>query len=554
MFALAGFVLFTLGVLVLTIAWTWRDDHSSSVGYFLGGRSLTGVTIAGSLMLTNLSTEQLTGLSGQAFSQGIHVMAWEVFAAFAMILLALYFLPRYLKRGIATTPQFLEERFDKTTRSMVSFLFMAGYTFIILPVVLYTGALTINGIFDVPALFQISHTTALWITIWGIGLLGSVYAIWGGLRAVAISDTINGIGLVAGGLMIPVLGLHVIGEGDLVAGFRSLMAANPDRFISNGGNQAEVPWHTLFTGMLLINMYYWCTNQAITQRVLGAKNLAEGQKGVLLAAFLKVLGPLIVVLPGIIAWHLFADEIIATGKADQAYPILVKHLLGNGIVKGLFAGVLVGAVLSSFNSGLNSAATLFSLGFYKEYFRKQADDDQVVASGKMVGVLLALVAMCLAPALDRAGSIFAYIQKMNGIYNVPVITIFLVGFLNKRVTALAAKVAMVFGSLFYSLCLFGAFDTWLGRVHFLHYFAIAFALSAALMLFFPRRHDEFVAGQTDALDLTPWNHRLAASFAVAVLAISVYVVFWNPDHSVEPSLELRARLQQAAHTSTTGSE
>jgi len=212
--ALLGFITFTAGVLALTYYITRKDDHESSDGFFLGGRSLTGIYIAGSLMLTNLSTEQLTGLTGQSFSQGLHVMAWEVCAAIAMIILALFFLPRYLKRGITTTPQYLEDRYDKQTRTMVSCLFLFGYAFILLPVVLYSGALTINSIFEFDQFFGVNKTAALWVTVWGIGILGSFYAIWGGLKAVAVSDTINGAGLIFGGLLIPYLGLKMIGDGN----------------------------------------------------------------------------------------------------------------------------------------------------------------------------------------------------------------------------------------------------------------------------------------------------------------------------------------------------
>lgn len=545
MLDITTFLIFTLGILIITSLITRNDDHESSEGYFLAGRTLTGGVIAGSLMLTNLSTEQLVGLSGQAFSQGIHVMAWEVFAAFSMIIMALFFLPRYLQRGFATTPHFLEERFDTMTRSMVSFLFLAGYCFILLPVVLYSGALAVNSIFDVPQYFNGNTTTALWASVWGIGILGSIYAIWGGLRAVAISDTLNGIGLLIGGLAIPVLGLLKAGDGSMINGFLVIFRAHPEKFVSNGAGNASVPWHTLFTGMLLINLYYWCTNQVITQRALGAKNLKEGQKGVLFAAFLKILGPIIVVFPGVIAYHLYSTEI--AGRPDEAFPTLVKHLMAPGF-RGLFAGVLVGAILSSFNSALNSASTLFSLGFYKQYLKQGASDRQIVTAGKIFGTLLAIFSMTMAPALAKYDSIFQYLQKMNGLYNVPVITVFIVGFATKRISAAAAKFAIVFGSLFYGVSAFarefsGLFSTGgeahgfflrMAQIHFLHHFAFACLLSGAIMFLFPRSDNDYTPTNSGHVEMTPWGKTGLVSFGVAVCAITLYVVTWDSARPAGP--------------------
>ncbi|MFT4682454.1 MAG: SSS family solute:Na+ symporter [Flavobacteriales bacterium] len=185
---IAAFLLFTLFVAVYSYFATRKTDEDSADGYFLGGRSLTGVVIAGSLLLTNLSTEQIVGLNGAAYKEGILVMAWETLAAIAMILTAVVLLPKYLKGGISTVPQFLEERYDKVTKTITSGLFLSGYMIVLLPIVLYSGALAISTMFEVPELLGISETQALWITVWGIGIVGSIYAIFGGLKAVAVSD------------------------------------------------------------------------------------------------------------------------------------------------------------------------------------------------------------------------------------------------------------------------------------------------------------------------------------------------------------------------------
>ena len=188
---------------VAGIAWwsTRSTDESSADGYFLAGRSLTAGVIAGSLLLTNLSTEQIVGLNGQAYTEGILVMAWETLAAMAMVVTAIFLLPRYLKGGITTVPQFLERRYDTFTKSLTSALFLSGYVVVLLPIVLYSGAVAFSAMFNLPELLDVSKTTSLWICVWGIGIIGSIYAVFGGLKAVAVSDTINAIGLLIGCLL-----------------------------------------------------------------------------------------------------------------------------------------------------------------------------------------------------------------------------------------------------------------------------------------------------------------------------------------------------------------
>jgi SSS family solute:Na+ symporter len=368
--SILSFVAFTL--LVAVIAWwsTRKTNENSSDGYFLGGRSLTGPIIAGSLLLTNLSTEQIVGMNGVSFRDGLPIMAYEVVAAIAMVFTAFILLPKYLKSGIATIPQFLEKRYGKTTKTIVSLLFLLGYAISMLPTVLYSGALAINTMFDIPETLGMGAESALWVTVWSIGIIGSIYAIFGGLKAVAVSDSINAVGLLIGGSLIPIFGLMFIGDGNVFTGLNILTTALPEKFDIIGGPDSDVPFWTLFTGMIIVNFYYWGTNQAIIQRALGARNLKEGQKGLLLAAFIKILGPFIVVLPGIIAFYIFNGDL---SNADEAYPMLVKKVLPAAFI-GFFAAVLFGAILSSFNSALNSSVTLFGLDFYKEYFNKNASD------------------------------------------------------------------------------------------------------------------------------------------------------------------------------------
>ena len=375
-----------------------KGQTQSKDGYFLAGRSLSGIFIAGSLLLTNLSAEQLVGLNGSAYGFNMTSMAWEVTAGLAIVIMALILLPKYLRGAFTTLPEFLNARFDDDVRRLSVLLFMLGYGLITIPSVLYSGSIAVLRLFDVPALLNVDYSTALVITILFIGCIGSVYAIFGGLKAVAVSDTINGIGLLIIGLLIPVLGFIALGEGSFFTGIEYLVSKETQKLNAIGNADDPIPFGTIFTGMLLVNLFYWGTNQAIIQRALGAKNLKEGQKGLLLAAFIKILGPLIVVLPGIIAFHMFGDTL---NNPDAANPTLITKVLPASLV-GFFAAVLFGAILSSFNSALNSSITLFGIDIYKSYLNKNASERETVWAGKRFGIVLAFFAMIVAPLIAYA--------------------------------------------------------------------------------------------------------------------------------------------------------
>ncbi len=523
-----SFLAFTALVALVTYVLTRQKGEATADGYFLGGRSLTGVVIAGSLLLTNLSTEQIVGLNGAAYKEGILVMAWETLAAIAMVLTAVVLLPKYLKGGIATIPQFLEERYDKTTKTITSALFLSGYMIVLLPIVLYSGALAISTMFDVPGLLHISQTAALWITVWGIGIIGSIYAIFGGLKAVAVSDTINAAGLFIGGALIPIFGLLAIGSQNIMKGIDILFRSHPEKFNIAGGSHASVPFSTIFTGMMLVQLFYWGTNQAIIQRALGAKNLKEGQKGLLLAAFIKIMGPLIVVLPGIIAFHMFGGTL---ANPDQAYPMLVNRVLPASLL-GFFAAVLFGAILSSFNSAVNSSVTLFSLDIYKTYLNKNADEKQTIRAGKIYGFILATMSMIIAPMIAKAPhGLFGYLQEVNGCYSIPILTIILVGIFTKFVPAIAAKIAIFSGVILYSFSQFVLKPYVFGSEnypHYLHVMAILFVLNVMVMLIvgklFPRK-DAYRQKFTHDVDISPWKYLKIVSVGISIVVIGIYIFF-----------------------------
>jgi SSS family solute:Na+ symporter len=521
---LGSFVFFTGLVAVITWRLTRGDRHDTSAGYFLAGRTLTGGYIAGSLMLTNLSTEQLVGLNGAAYADGLCVMAWEVIAGMSLVIMALFFLPRYLKSGIATVPEFLEKRFNETTRTITTLIFIVAYAGILLPIILYTGATGLAGILNLEELLGIDNpTTVLWLTVWLIGIIGSLYAIFGGLRTVAVSDTINGFGLLVGGMLIAWFGLSAINPDAPLSALSEMHQAHPEKFNSLGGPKQSVPFSTLFTGVLLLNLFYWCTNQQIIQRTFGASTLAEGQKGVLLAGLLKILAPIILVLPGIIAFSLYGDTDL---KADHAYGTLVQNVLPKPLV-GFFAAVMVGAILSSFNSALNSTATLFSLGVYQHMIHPTATQEQIIRSGKWFGWIIAIAAMCTAPLLVGQDSIFGYLQKMNGLYFIPIFSVVVLGIAHRRVPPLAANVALVLGFTAIILGYFvPPFKDWAGKIHEFHFLGIVFATLVVLMLVWakvaplPEPWEQKYSGD---VDLTPWKPAKVFGIALVVVVLSIYV-------------------------------
>lgn len=547
--AIFSFIGFT--ALVAIIAWyaTRKTDEKSADGYYLGGRSLGAITIAGSLLLTNLSAEQIVGLNGQAFEEGILVMAWETLAAIAMIFTAIFLLPKYMKKGITTIPQFIESRFDQQTKALLSILFLFAYGIVLLPTILYSGSLAFSTMFDLSNVLGIDSWSVIWICVWTIGLIGMVYAIFGGLKAVAVSDLINAIGLLIGGVLIPIFGLMLIGDGSLGDGLSILWNTNPDKFIVKGEVDSSIPFGTVFTGMMIAQVYYWGTNQSILQRVFGAKNLREGQKGILLAAFVKFIIPIIVVVPGIISWHVFDGQL---ENADQAYPALVAKVLPAGLT-GFFAAVLFGAVLSSFNSLLNSSATLFGVDLYKFFFKKNATELETVKAGKRFGIGLGIIAMMIAPFIANApDGLFSYIQQSLGSLSVPILAVVMVGILTKKVPAIGAKAVMIVGVILYLISLLflephfrdtavaaaqasGITDAAQLSIikaeaypHYLHVMGILFVFNVLVMLAFGVLKPKTELGNdetTDVIDLTPWKYAFVVGSAITVLVISTYFIF-----------------------------
>lgn len=521
MLTVVTFVGFTAFVAIY-VWWKLRKEPlDSKDGYFLGGRSLTGVVIAGSMLLTNISTEHLIGMNGSSYRNGFIVIGWEVTSALALVVAAVFFIPRYLRMGLTTIPEYLERRFDGTTRSAVALILVISFVVTLLPIVLYTGAINFESIFNISEALGVSKDQGLWITVVGIGLIGSLYAIFGGLKAVAVSDTINGYGLIIGGILVPVIALFAIGDGNILTGLTKVYENAPEKFNVIGEKGSVMPFGVLFTGLIINQLYFWGMNQTIVQRALGAKNLKEAQKGLLFTGVLKILVPLIIILPGVIGFYYFGDSMYES--QDQIYPMLVKKVLPVGMA-GFFAAVVMGAVLSTFNSVLNSAATIFSVDVYKRHIRKDANEKRLVWIGRATSSILAFFAILAAPLVAGApDGLYQLLQQLNGIFFIPIASIMLAGFFIKRISATGAKAALVFGFLFYIFTTF-IFNV---EIHFIHIWGIEFVLNMIIMLvvshFYPGKRYDYKS-DTSLIEMKGWRYTPHMSVALVVTTIFIYIL------------------------------
>ena len=488
--------------------------------YFLAGNGLTGVFIAGSMVLTNLSAEQLIGLNGSAYGFNMSSMAWEVTAAIATIAMAFVFLPKYLSGAFSTLPEFLSSRYDEGVRRIAVLLFLFGYGLITIPSVLYSGSLAVLQLFDVPQLLGVSYSVALTITIVSVGVIGAIYAIFGGLKAVAVSDTINGIGLLFVGIAVLYFGLAALGDGEFVKGIQKIATEHPEKLNAIGAKTDPTPFGTIFTGMIFANLFYWCTNQYVIQRTLGAKNFAEGQKGVLFSGYFKLLVPFFMMIPGVIAFHLYGGEL---QTIDLAFPTLVKNVLPL-YFSGFFLAVLLGMVFSSFNSLLNSAATLFVLDVYQPHHKGKVSDAELIKVAKIASIVIAIFSFIVSPLLQYAPEgLFQIIRIFTGFYNIPVIVIVVIGLFARHVPAVAAKIVIVFHVVAYALLKF-VFEV---NINFIHIYAILFVVEVAIMLaigYWRPLARLWSYEDHPKVDMTPWKY--AEPTAIVLLACVVFVYFF----------------------------
>jgi SSS family solute:Na+ symporter len=450
-------------------------------------------------------------------------MAWGMSSVFAMLIVSEFIMPIYLKGGISTTPDFLEDRFDTGTKKLVSIIFLISYLANMLPSVLYSGAVAFNGLFHFSETFKINYWQTIWILVWVMGVIGCLYSILGGLKAVAISDTVLGIGMFAGGILLPYFGLKYLGNGNVEQGISIILSSKQEHLNSIGTSKDPIPFATIFTGMLLMNLYYWGTEQYIVQQALSSRNLAESQKGIAAACVGKIISPLLLNIPGLIAVHLYSKmentaEVFPKMTSDVSPPVLT----------GYIAAIIFGAALTTFNAGLNSSSTLFVLNIYKPWRQKKGQhlsETQLVSAGKRFEIVACLAAMFIAPFIIFAkDGFYTYLQMVGGYFSVPIFTILFIGFITKRVPAVAAKIGLIFFILAYASTQL-LFDTGL---HFLHILAILFLITMAIMLIIGRMYPmpvPYKQKMNNLVDLKPWKNRHIYSIILLVLMILVFAIF-----------------------------
>ena len=542
-FTLITFVAFTILVAVISYVKTKGDDQTTSDGYFLAGRGLPGFVIAGSLLLTNLSAEQLVGTNGQTWAVGMSPMAFEVLAATALIVLALWAAPRYLKSGITTIPELIGLRFDRSTKLWFCIAYIILYLVVQIPVILYSGSLVFENIFNLSGLLGITKFQSICVLCIAISVVGSIYAIFGGLKAVAVSDTVNGVGLLIGGLMIPFFALNVLGHAAgsestlaILDGWKYLVANHADKLNSIAPINAEapaVPWPTVFTGLVFLGLQSWCTHQSFIQRVLAAENLKEAQKGALYCAFLKIAGFMFLALPGVIAYALFELQGDQVSMMDDAYPHLVTQVIPAPLM-GFFAAVMFGAILSSFNSVLNSVNTMFTMDIYHEYINPKASEEKLVDVGKKIGIVFAVATTIVGPMVYFfPAGLKTFLDSFVMLIGLPVLSAVFGGFFFKYLPKYAAKVIMVFHVVVYGLfMLLAPSYPGGGTMHYLYAVAVLWPIELIIMAIMNKRnkkaHPDMQAWEqkdVQAVDLTPWKYRKIVSIVILICVVAVYIFF-----------------------------
>lgn len=570
------FVGAVVGVIALGIWKSRKDDASGENGasdYFLAGRGLSWWLVGFSLIAANISTEQFVGMSGSSADWlGMAIASYEWMAAITLVLVGFWFLPKFLRAGLYTIPEFLQYRFDGVARLAMAIPAIVTLVFVTTSSVIYSGAKFVSEYYNtIPVLNNLSAMC------WLIALLAAIYVFIGGLKACAWTDLIWGTALIAGGAIVMFLAFSVLAEKpaeELIltkvansnATVEDIAQAGPwERFMllndgtdgeavaKNGPNgsggkvhmirpkeDSDIPWTALLIGLWIPNFFYWGLNQYIVQRTLGSKSLAEGQKGIVFAAALKLLIPFLVVIPGILAYNLFSGDLLntATGEYDydRAFPVLVRNLIKPlPLISWFVLAALSGAVISSLASMLNSASTIATMDLYSK-FSGQKDPGKLVKVGKGFVLLFVLLAGLVAPKLDNFSSIFAYIQEFQGFISPGILAVFIFGFFSPRTPRYFGAIGIGLNVVSY-----GAFKWFIGdwlvargwwyaeQIAFLDRMAICFfivVLAGLLLTLIKPMKEPVQMPVNDQIELESSKGARLLGGLVVLATIGLYYIFW----------------------------
>jgi SSS family solute:Na+ symporter len=546
------FVGFIVAVITIGLYQSKEEDHfKDAQDYFLAGRGLKWYLVGFSLIAANISTEQFVGMTGKAADWlGMAIASYEWMAAVTLVVTAFVFLPVFLKSGIYTIPEFLEYRYNTFARTVMAISTMIILVGVPTASVIYSGAKVICVFFEGQTLLGLDLSN-ITVGCWIIGTLAAVYVFAGGLKACAWADLIQGAALILGGAILAYLAVNALASADpeKLAQTARDPSVTADQIASQGGiqrfwtlNQAplpdgklhmvrpaddpEIPWTALLIGLWIPNFFYWGLNQYITQRTLGSKSLAEGQKGVVFAAFLKLIIPFIVVIPGILAYNLYQEEV--TGDYDAAFPLLLRNLLtpGSGVL-GFVLAAIFGAVVSSLASMLNSASTIFTMDIYNK-LRHDTSQTELVTVGRICTVVFVLIALLIAPQLGSPafGGIFTFIQEFQGFISPGILAIFIFGLLVHRAPRSVGTVGLLLNPVLYGTL---KFLPQTSGISFLNRMAICFgtvlAVLTVMTLINPLKNPVTLP-VNEQMDLTESKTAKFFGGVVIVCMISLYVIFF----------------------------
>ena len=540
------FIFIAYAILILGVGlWVSRDKkghEKNAEDYFLASKSLPWWAIGASLIAANISAEQFIGMSGSGFASGLAIASYEWMAAITLIIVGKYFLPIFIEKGLYTIPEFVEKRYSTNLKTILAVFWIALYVFVNLTTVLYLGSLALETIMGVPMIYGVI----------GLALFAAAYSLYGGLSAVAWTDVIQVIFLVLGGLATTYLALNTVSGGEgVVEGLKTVYDAVPERFAmildkSNPEFNNLPGLGVLVGGMWVANLYYWGFNQYIIQRTLAAKSLKEAQKGILLAAFLKLVIPLIVVIPGIAAYVMVNDpEIMARlgdaglmnlptlEQADKAYPWLLQFLPTG--LKGVAFAALAAAIVSSLASMLNSTSTIFTMDIYKQYINKNASDKSTVNVGRISAAVALVIASIMAPLLGGIDQAFQFIQEYTGIVSPGILAVFMLGLFWKKTTNKAAIIGALSSipiAMYFKIAPNGwSTSSLFANIPFMDQMAYTTLLTAIVIIsvsLFQHKgkDDEKGIPLTKQLFNTSPTFNIGA-FAVMIILVALYSMFWN---------------------------
>ena len=558
-FELLDYLIFGLyAITILGIGlWVSRDKkgkQKNAEDYFLASKSLPWWAVGASLIAANISAEQFIGMSGSGFALGLAIASYEWMAAITLLVVGKYFLPIFIEKGLYTIPEFIEKRYSTNLKTILAIFWIALFVFVNLTTVLFLGGKALDTIIGV------GDGSILLNSIIGLGLFAAAYSLWGGLASVAWTDVIQVVILIFGGLLMTYFALaNVTDSGSFIDGMKYVYEKAPERFsmiLSQGEiikpNGGDAWWDlpglaVLIGGMWVANLYYWGFNQYIIQRTLAAKSLAEGQKGIVFAASLKLIIPVIVVLPGIIAYVMNIDDsgMLTTASVDPGFigaagnfandnaaPWLIKNFIPVG-VKGLILAALAAAIVSSLASMLNSTSTIFTMDIYKSHFNKNASDAEMVSVGRITAVVALVIAIIIAPQLGSLGQVFIFIQEYTGVVSPGILAVFLMGLFYKKATnngAIWGAILSIPIAMYFKVAPKGWSDASifveLPFMHQMGYTCIATLAIIAIISYLDGNQDDPKGiNLTKKLFATNKTFNIGA-FSVLVITAFLYAMFW----------------------------